>query len=83
MSYKGSRSRVKDKKSFDDNWDAIFSKKDRKHEKVVEVESGVDTELHGKATRYYYSKKKKKPAETGPAIIMSMKKSSAETKLEG
>jgi len=83
MSYKGSRSRVKNKKTFDDNWDAIFSKKDRKHEKVVEVEGDVDTDMYGKATRYHYGKKAEKPAETGPAIIMSLKKSSAETKLEG
>jgi len=61
MSYKGSRSRVTDKKQFDDNFDDIFRKKG-KEEKPEESEEEVETvkTLHGNAKRIYPAGKQKK-----------------------
>ena len=51
MSYKGSKSRVQDKKSFDETMDQInWDSKKRKSKKKVQ------NKLYGLATRYYYDR---------------------------
>ncbi len=75
---KGSKSRISDKKSFDNNWDAIFRKK-KKKSSVIKVEKGKQG-VYGHVTRYHYEEV---IGDNSKTRNLTPVKSSHEKRLEG